>query len=59
MSKTEAIHKALEVLAEIYSHFEDGSPLVYADALLFEDDRTLKEHVQEAVQALDNALNPR
>jgi hypothetical protein len=50
--------KALEVLATILENLEGGNP-IRAGALLSEDDRTILEHVREAVQALDEKLNPR
>lgn len=55
-----ATAKAHSVLAEILKNFQEGNDPLHGSALLFEDDRTLKEHVEQAVQALDEEwLNPR
>lgn len=55
MSATGMAHT---VLAEILKNLQEGNDPLHGSALLFEDDHTLREHVEEAVNALDEELNP-
>jgi hypothetical protein len=48
--------KAQSVLSEILKNFEEGNDPLHGSALLFEDSRTLVEHVRQAVEALDEGL---
>ncbi len=46
-------NKAQEVLTAIKKFFDEGADCVYAGALLFDDDRTLQQHVEEAVEEFE------
>ncbi len=47
--------KAHEILLAIKTFFDEGADCVYANALLFGDDRTLKQHMDDV---LNDSLSP-
>jgi len=52
------LEQAMEIIKALKEMYDGGNAGVYGGALLFEDDRTLAQHIDEAIANFDALPDP-